>query len=91
MSSSTSGLYDTGIPTLKLTWSVANGKLSGTIAQSDVPADFSVTIPVEIRAGTAKPIIRQIQTSSGSVKFSVPVAIPNAKATLDPGWSVLRR
>jgi hypothetical protein len=84
-------VYDTGMPTLKLTWSVANGKLSGAITQSDVPGDFSVTIPVEIRAGSAKPIIRQIQTSSGSVKFSVPVVAANAKATLDPGWSILRR
>jgi hypothetical protein len=56
-----------------------------------VPDDFSVTIPVEIRAGSAKPIIRRIKTSSGAVKFSVPVTAANAKATLDPGWSILRR
>jgi hypothetical protein len=84
-------VYDTGMPTMKLTWSVSNGKLSGEITQSDVPKNFSVTIPVEIRAGAAKPIIRQIQTSTGSVKFSVVVAAANAKATLDPSWSVLRR
>ena len=84
-------VYDTGMPTIKLTWSVANGKLSGQVTQSDVPDGFSVTVPVEIRGGAAKPIIRQIQTTSGSVKFSVPVASANAKATLDPGWSILRR
>jgi aminopeptidase N len=84
-------VYDTGMPTLKLTYTVAGQKLSGTITQSDVPDDFTVLAPVEIRVGNGKPIIRQIRTSNGSVKFTINVSGPGAKATLDPGMSVLRR
>ncbi|HVW09223.1 MAG TPA: M1 family aminopeptidase [Bryobacteraceae bacterium] len=84
-------VYDTGMPTLKLTYTVTGQKLNGMITQSDVPDDFTALVPVEIRAGNGKPVIRQIRTSNGSVKFTVNVAGPGAKATLDPGMSVLRR
>jgi len=84
-------VYDTGMPALKLTYSVTGRKLTGTITQSDVPDDFSVAVPVEIRAGAAKPIVKVVRTGSEPVRFSVDVAGPGAKATLDPGWSVLRR
>jgi aminopeptidase N len=84
-------VYDTGMPTLKLTYSVSGRRLSGTITQSDAPDDFTVLVPVEIRVGNGKPIVRQVRTSNGSVKFTADVAGPGAKATLDPGMSVLRR
>ena len=87
-------VYGTGIPTLKLTYSVKGKpgawKLSGTVAQSDVPDDFSVTVPVEIQTGRGK-VVRELQTGSDPVPFSVPVASATAKAVLDPGTSVLRR
>jgi aminopeptidase N len=87
-------VYGTGIPTLKMTYSVKGKpgawKLTGTIAQSDVPDDFSVTVPVEIQTGHGK-VIRQLRTGSEPVPFSIPVTIANAKAVLDPGSSVLRR
>ncbi len=84
-------VYDTGMPTLKLTYTVTGQKLNGTITQSDVPNDFTVLVPVEIRVGNGKPTVKQIRTSNGSVKFTVSVSGPGAKATLDPGMSVLRR
>jgi aminopeptidase N len=84
-------VYGTGMPTIKLTYSVSGRRLSGTIMQSDVPDNFTVTIPVEIRVGNGKPVVKQVRTSSGSVKFTAEVAGPGAKATLDPGMSVLRR
>lgn len=87
-------VYGTGVPSLKLTYSVkgkpAAWRLTGTVTQSDVPNDFSVTVPVEIQTGRGK-VIREIRTSSEPVSFSVPVIIANAKAALDPGSSVLRR
>ncbi|HXE62015.1 MAG TPA: M1 family aminopeptidase [Bryobacteraceae bacterium] len=84
-------VYDTGMPTLKLTYTVSGHRLNGTITQSDVPDDFTVLIPVEIRVGNGKPIVKQVRTENGAVKFTVNVAGPGAKATLDPGMSVLRR
>jgi hypothetical protein len=87
-------VYGTGIPTLKLTYSVKGKpgawKLTGTVAQSDVPDDFSVTVPVEIQTGRGK-VIRQVETGSEPAPFSVPVTAANAKAVLDPASSVLRR
>jgi hypothetical protein len=84
-------VYDTGIPTLKLTYTVKGRRLSGTITQSDVPDAFTVLAPVEIRVGNGKPIVKKIRTSTGPVKFTVNVSGAGAKATLDPGMSILRR
>src|SRR6185437_12665427 len=71
-------VYDTGMPTLKLTYSVNGHKLSGTITQSDAPDDFTVLVPVEIRGGIGKPAVKFVRTSYGSVKFTADVAGPGA-------------
>ena len=84
-------VYDTGMPSLKLTYAVVGHKLTATVTQSDVRDDFTVLAPVEIRTGAGKPIVKLVTTGSEPVKFSVEVAGPGAKATLDPGWSILRR
>ncbi|MGA2714863.1 MAG: M1 family aminopeptidase [Bryobacteraceae bacterium] len=83
-------VYGTGLPALKLTWSVQGMNLTGTVTQSEVPDDFTVTVPVEIQTGHGK-VVRDVQTSSEPVSFSVPVTAANARAVLDPGSSVLRR
>jgi hypothetical protein len=87
-------VYGTGIPTLKLSYAVKGKpgawKLTGTVAQSDVPDDFSVTVPVEIQTGRGK-LVRLIETGADPATFSVPVVAATAKAVLDPGASVLRR
>ncbi len=87
-------VYGTGVPTLKMSYSV-RGKpgsytLTGTLAQSDAPDGFSVLIPVEIQTGKGK-VIKMVRTSSEPVPFTVSVASAAAKAVLDPGLSVLRR
>ncbi len=88
-------VYGTGIPTLKIKYSVTgkvgNYQLKGTITQTDVPDDFSVLVPVEIQTGRGKPVLKQIRSGSDPVAFSLGVAALNAKAALDPGSSVLRR
>lgn len=87
-------VYGTGIPSLKLTYSIkgkpGTWKLVGVVTQSDVPEDFSVNVPVEIQTGRGK-VVRQVETGSEPASFSVAVEGPNAKAVLDPGSSVLRR
>ncbi len=88
-------VYGTGVPTLKLSSAVKGKpgayKMTGTLTQSDVSEDFSVAVPVEIQTGKGKPVVQLVRTGSEAASFSVNVAIPNAKAVLDPGWSVLRR
>jgi aminopeptidase N len=88
-------VYSTGVATLKLTYTVKGKpgayKLTGTVTQSDVPDDYSIAVPIEIQAGRGKPVVQQVRTDSEPVEFTVNVAAPNAKAVLDPGWTVLRR
>lgn len=84
-------VYGTGVPTLKLTFVVKGNKLTGNVTQSDAPDDFSVAVPIEIQTGKGK-VIQQVRTDNDEpVPFSVTVTTPNAKAVLDPSWSVLRR
>ncbi len=88
-------VYGTGVPELKLSYSVKGKpgayKLTGSITQSGVPDDFTVRVPIEIPSarGAAKTV--QVATATDSVRFSVPVSSPNAKAVLDPHWNILRR
>jgi hypothetical protein len=88
-------VYGTGLPALKLTYSVKGKpgawKLNGTIAQSEVSGDFSLSVPVEIQTGQGKKIMKMVETGSDPVAFSVPVAAGTAKAVLDPSATVLRR
>ena len=83
-------VYGTGVPALKMTFSVKGNKLTGTLTQSDVDEDFSVAVPVEIQTGRGK-VTQIVRTSDEPVTFSVPVTSPSAKAVLDPSWSVLKR
>jgi len=88
-------VYGTGVPELKLAYSVKGKpgayRLTGSVTQSGVPDDFTVRVPIEIQSarGPAKTI--QVSTADDPAPFSVPVSSANAKAVLDPHWSVLRR
>ena len=88
-------VYSTGVPGLKLTYSVKGKpgayKLTGTITQTDAPDDLSIPVPVEIQTGKAKPVVKIVHTASEPVQFTVDVPTASARATLDPGWAVLRR
>jgi hypothetical protein len=87
-------VYGTGIPSLKLTYSVKGKpgayRLTGQVAQTEVSDDFSVTVPVEIQTGKGK-VVQQVRTGSEPAPFSIAVTGPAAKAVLDPGQTVLRR
>jgi aminopeptidase N len=87
-------VYGTGVPTLKLTYSVKGKpgayRLTGSVEQSGVSDDFSVTIPVEIQTGKGK-VVQQVRTGSDPATFSVAVIVPTAKAVLDPGQTILKR
>jgi hypothetical protein len=88
-------VYGTGVPALKLTYSVKGSagayKLTGTVTQSGVDDDFSIAVPVEIQTGRVKAVVQQVRTSSDPVSFTVNVGAANARAVLDPGMSVLRQ
>lgn len=87
-------VYGTGIPALKLTYTVKGKapavKLYGTVTQSDVDDDFSALVPVEIRAG-GKTLTQWVRTSSEPITFTVALKQAPVKVTLDPNHAVLRR
>jgi hypothetical protein len=88
-------VYGTGVPELKLTYSVKGKpgayRLTGSVAQSGVPDDFTVRVPIEIQTtrGVSKTVL--VATGADPAPFSIPVSSANAKAVLDPHGSVLRR
>jgi hypothetical protein len=88
-------VYGTGIPTLKLTYTLRGKapalKLVGTLTQSDVDDDFSALTPVEIQIARGRSITQWVASSSTPVTFTVPLKQSPLKVTLDPHHGVLRR
>jgi hypothetical protein len=88
-------VYATGIPGLKLSWSLKGKapalRLVGTIAQSEVDEDFTALVPVEIQAARGRTITQWVRTGNSPTTFTVPLATPPLKVALDPHRAVLRR
>jgi aminopeptidase N len=88
-------VYGTGIPTLKMTYTIKGRapslKLVGTLTQSDVDDNFSVLAPVEIQLGRGQNITRWVRSSDEPATFTVDLKQAPLKVTLDPHYAVLRR
>ena len=88
-------VYGTGVPSLKLTYTVKGKapslKLVATLTQSDVDADFNALVPVEIQAAPRQTITQWVRSAHDPVTFTVPLKQPPLKVTLDPRHAVLRR
>lgn len=88
-------VQSTGIPTLKLSYSVKgkapNVQLSGTVTQTDVDSDFTTLVPVQIQVAKGRPIVEWVRTSSEPSTFNITLRQAPSKVTLDPDSSVLRR
>ena len=86
-------VYGTGIPQLKMSWSLKPGKVTGSISQSGVGEDFNVDVPVEVHMG-AKVIRKWVHTDNEGAQFSIPIAAAaraGVKVALDPENTILRR
>ena len=88
-------VYGTGIPTLKLAWSIKGKapslRLAGTLTQSDAGEDSSVIVPVEIQVARGRTITHWVRSSTDPVAFTVALTQPPLKVALDPHQAVLRR
>ena len=71
----------TGIPAVKLSYSWRDGKLTGTITQSNVGDDFTALVPVEVQTAKQKSVY-WLQTSSEPVPFHIAAAGPPARVAL---------
>jgi hypothetical protein len=88
-------VYSTGIPTLKMTYSV-KGKapsleLSGTVTESGVERDFAALVPVEIRLAGGQTITQWVRCGSDPGSFSAALKQPPLRVTLDPNRAILHR
>jgi aminopeptidase N len=86
-----SWVYGTGIPALKLNYTVKNLKLTGTVTQTGVDADFTTAVPIEIQVSRGKSITRWVYTSDRPATFTLALQAPPLKVTLDPHQAVLRK
>jgi hypothetical protein len=88
-------VYGTGIPALKLSYSLKGTapslKLTGTVTESGVDEDFEALAPVEIQVARGRSLTRWVPCSSEPAVFSVTLQAPPLKVTLDPNHAVLRK
>ncbi len=88
-------VYGTGIPSLKLTWTVKgaapNLRLIGTVTQSGVDKDFIATVPIEIAVARGRTITQWVRTAAVPVTFTVPLKAAPQKVSLDPHFGLLRK
>src|SRR5215467_5742424 len=88
-------VYGTGIPTVKMTYSVKgtapNLKVVGTVTQSDVDEDFNALVPVEIQIARGKSVVQWVRTSDTPATFTVALKAPPLKVVLDPHHALLRK
>src|SRR5262249_21576826 len=88
-------VYGTGIPNLKLAYSVKGRapslRVVGTVTQADVEDDFSTLVPIEIQVARGKPITHWVRTGGASATFTVALKQAPTKVILDPHRAVLRR
>lgn len=88
-------VYGTGIPAIKLTWSVKgaapNVKLTGTVTQSGVDDDFTATVPVEIATAKGRSVTQWVRSAKVPVTFTVALKAAPLKVTLDPHYGLLRK
>lgn len=88
-------VYGTGIPQLDLSSTVKGvvGKkvVELRLAQSKVPEDFELDVPVEIQLPGGKKVTRWLRTGGGDEVLEVRTGVVPLKVVLDPRGSVLRR
>jgi hypothetical protein len=88
-------VYGTGIPAVKLTWTVKgaapNLRLRGTVTQSGVDKDFSAAVPVEIVLGKGRTMTQWVRSADVPVTFTVALKAAPQKVSLDPHYALLRK
>ena len=90
-----SWVYNTGIPAVKVQWSVQGRapkvQLKGTVTQSDVSDDFTTAVPIDIMLPTRKVVRHWVQTSGETTNFTIALPAPPAKVNADPSGAMLAR
>ena len=90
-----SWVYSTGIPSLKVKYSVSGAapsvKLTGTVTQSGVDDDFTIDAPVEIQFAKGAAQTIWVRTSSEPASFSVRLKQPPQHVVVSDGVLASRK
>jgi aminopeptidase N len=88
-------VYSTGVPTLKLKYSVQGKapkiRLRGEVEQADAPEEFSALVPIEIQLPGRQTVTRWIRTGSDAAQFTVDLKQAPIRVLLDPANAVLAK
>jgi aminopeptidase N len=88
-------VHGTGIPSLKLSHSVRGKaprfRVQGSIAQSGVGEEFSITVPVEMQIRGKRPTVKWVRTSSDPATFSADLVQSPVKMQIDPYAVLMKR
>jgi len=82
-------VFSTGIPSLRIKYSVKGTRISGSVEQSGVSDDFSVDVPVEIHFAKGAPQTVWVRTSNDGATFSATLRQPPLRAAI--GTAVLMK
>ncbi|MBV8847450.1 MAG: hypothetical protein JO307_31960 [Bryobacterales bacterium] len=86
-------VYSTGIPALKLTYTVKGAapavRLSGKVEQSGVDDDFSIEAPVEVQFAKGGTQTIWVETTNAGANFSATLKQLPAKVSIPTGTGVL--
>lgn len=74
-------VYGTGIPAVKMTYTVRGLKVTGTISESGVADDFTARIPLEVQAGKTKTLY-WVPATNDPTPFTIAVKAPGARVSL---------
>jgi hypothetical protein len=81
-------VYGTGIPAVKLAYSVRSLKLTGSLTLRGVADDFSAQVPLEVQTGRQKAVY-WLSTGTEAVSFSIPLKAPPTKVALAANDSLI--
>jgi hypothetical protein len=86
-------VYGTGIPELTMKYTISGSapkvRVKGTVVQTGVADEFSITVPVEIQIARGKSITHWVRTENEPVEFEVVVPQRPSRVLLDPNDTVL--
>jgi len=82
-------VYGTGVPEVKLRYSISGMRISGTIEQRGVAPDFSASVPVEVFDAHGKSSVHWVDTGSDPVSFAWTMHDRPVRAAVDASGALV--
>ncbi len=76
-------VYGTGIPALKLEYTIKGPRVSGTVTQSGVEDDFLSAVPVQVQLPGGRSETKMVRAGSEPEPFEIRTQVPAVKVAID--------